>query len=249
MGNDDFVADDVVVEELEEVCKVYDSDDFFTVAVQLMLAAAALLSLWFKRHYERPRRKFRTWFLDVSKQGIGACYAHVCNMVSCFILDSFVSRYRFHHQPLTFVYQTLYCFTQLPAVKKRLLAVKIIREFDTVRPPYWALSEKYLAIPEENFRPEANWEPDEDYLIHLLGRLVLRIDAIGPDREFDSLNLDWRYMEFTNSVNLTVFASCIEVMTLPCSIQKVTDSLIDLLVKPDSPIPVDDIPKVVFLLV
>jgi len=159
------------------------------------------------------------------------------------ILDSFVSLYRFHHQPLTFVYQTLYCFTQLPAAKKRLLAVKIIREFDAVRPAFWALSEKYLAIPEENFRPEANWEPDEDYWMHLLGRLVMRIDAIGPDREFDSLSLDWRYMEFTNSVNLTVFASCIEVMTLPCSIQKVTDSLIDLIVKPDSPIPVEDIPK------
>lgn len=77
---DDAVADDYVEEELEEVCKVYDSDDFFTIAVQLVLAIAALLSLWFKRHYERPRRKFRTWFLDVSKQGIGACYAHVCNM-------------------------------------------------------------------------------------------------------------------------------------------------------------------------
>eukprot|EP00980_Cylindrotheca_fusiformis_P022868 scaffold9857_cov127-Cylindrotheca_fusiformis.AAC.14 len=82
MGDDDAaVADDFVEEELQDVCKVYDSDDFFTVAVQLVLAAAALLSLWFKRHYERPRRKFRTWFLDVSKQGIGACYAHVCNMV------------------------------------------------------------------------------------------------------------------------------------------------------------------------
>ncbi|CAJ1957274.1 unnamed protein product [Cylindrotheca closterium] len=77
---DDAVADDYVEEELEEVCKVYDSDDFFTIAVQLVLAIAALLSLWFKRHFERPRRKFRTWMLDVSKQGLGACYAHVCNM-------------------------------------------------------------------------------------------------------------------------------------------------------------------------
>jgi len=86
---DDAVADDFVEEELEEVCKVYDSDDFFTIAVQLVLAIAALLSLWFKRHYERPRRKFRTWFLDVSKQGIGACYAHVCNMfIAAVIIDN-----------------------------------------------------------------------------------------------------------------------------------------------------------------
>jgi hypothetical protein len=65
----------------EKVCKVYDSDDFFTVFVQLLLAFCALLSLWFKRQSEVPRRKFMTWFLDVSKQGLGACYAHVLNMV------------------------------------------------------------------------------------------------------------------------------------------------------------------------
>jgi hypothetical protein len=74
--------DDVYAEEAYQVCKVYDSDDFFTVAVQMMLAIAALLSLWFKRMGEKPKRKFSTWFLDISKQAVGACYAHVCNMVS-----------------------------------------------------------------------------------------------------------------------------------------------------------------------
>ena len=64
-----------------KVCKVYDKEDFFTVFVQLSLALFALLSLWFKRQNEVPKRKFRTWFLDISKQGLGACYAHVCNMV------------------------------------------------------------------------------------------------------------------------------------------------------------------------
>ena len=75
--------DDALAEEAVKVCKVYDKEDFFTVFVLMLLAAAALLSLWFKRQSERPRRKFRTWFLDVSKQGLGACYAHVANMV-CF---------------------------------------------------------------------------------------------------------------------------------------------------------------------
>lgn len=73
--------DDFVSSEVAKVCKVYDKEDFFTVFVQLLLALFALLSLWFKRQNERPRRKFRTWFLDISKQGLGACYAHVCNMV------------------------------------------------------------------------------------------------------------------------------------------------------------------------
>jgi hypothetical protein len=83
-GNYQFLDDDAaeVAEQVEKVCKVYDSEDFFTVFVQMLLAFFALLSLWFKRQNERPKRKFKTWFLDVSKQGLGACYAHILNMVS-----------------------------------------------------------------------------------------------------------------------------------------------------------------------
>jgi hypothetical protein len=74
--------DDYIQEDAEKTCKVYDHEDFFTVFVQMLLAVFALFSLWFKRRGETPRRKFRTWFLDIGKQGLGACYAHVCNMVS-----------------------------------------------------------------------------------------------------------------------------------------------------------------------
>lgn len=70
-----------------EICKVYDRNDFFTVAVQLLLAGFALLSLWFKRQQEVPRRTLSTWSLDVSKQAAGACYAHVLNMVSSHICE------------------------------------------------------------------------------------------------------------------------------------------------------------------
>ena len=73
--------DDALERQANRVCKVYDNADIFTVFVQLFLALAALLSLWIKREYEHPKRRFVTWFLDVSKQGVGACYAHVMNMV------------------------------------------------------------------------------------------------------------------------------------------------------------------------
>jgi STIMATE family len=71
-----------------EVCKIYDHGDFFTVLVQMMLALFALLSLWIKRMNESPRRTFQTWFLDVSKQGFGACYAHVLNMVIAAVISN-----------------------------------------------------------------------------------------------------------------------------------------------------------------
>jgi len=81
---DDYVNG--VADQVVKVCKVYDSEDFFTVFVQLLLAFFALMSLWFKRQREVPRRKFRTWFLDISKQGVGACYAHVLNMIIAAII-------------------------------------------------------------------------------------------------------------------------------------------------------------------
>lgn len=79
------VTDDAVVSD--KVCKIYDNDDFFTVLVQIMLALFALASLWIKRMNEVPRRTFQTWFLDVSKQGFGACYAHVLNMVIAAVIS------------------------------------------------------------------------------------------------------------------------------------------------------------------
>uniref|UniRef100_A0A7S1Z5X6 Transmembrane protein 110 n=1 Tax=Trieres chinensis TaxID=1514140 RepID=A0A7S1Z5X6_TRICV len=65
----------------QQVCRVYDSEDSFTAFVQFLLACLALASLWLKRLNEVPRRKFWTWFMDVSKQAFGACYAHVLNMI------------------------------------------------------------------------------------------------------------------------------------------------------------------------
>ena len=87
------MADENYDEEEEEVriCKVYDKEDVFTLLVQIVLAIFALGSLYFKRLQEVPRRTFQTWSLDISKQGIGACYAHVLNMVgfSCRCIEFF----------------------------------------------------------------------------------------------------------------------------------------------------------------
>ena len=104
MSDDEFYA-----EASYPVCQVYSEEDAFTSFVQVcrlfgvawfvrgvfvylvyicmptnllqaMLALFALMSLWIKRMQEKPKRAFLTWFLDVSKQGVGACYAHILNM-------------------------------------------------------------------------------------------------------------------------------------------------------------------------
>uniref|UniRef100_A0A7S4VKM6 Uncharacterized protein n=1 Tax=Ditylum brightwellii TaxID=49249 RepID=A0A7S4VKM6_9STRA len=80
------MADDEIDEQ--QICKVYEEDDAFTAFVQFLLAAMALGSLWIKRQQERPRRKFLTWFLDMSKQGFGATYSHIMNMWIAAIIAS-----------------------------------------------------------------------------------------------------------------------------------------------------------------
>ena len=74
-------SDDFYPEDEKQVCQIYSAEDAFTSFVQASLAALALASLWIKRTQEKPQRKFLTWFLDVSKQAFGACYAHVLNMI------------------------------------------------------------------------------------------------------------------------------------------------------------------------
>merc|ERR1719162_939596 len=60
---------------------------FFTAFVQILLALIALFSLFVKRQNEVPRREFMTWWLDVSKQGIGAVYQHCLNMIMASIIS------------------------------------------------------------------------------------------------------------------------------------------------------------------
>lgn len=73
----------------DEYCVLYDNEDAFTSLVQIFLALLALGSLYVKRMHEIPRRKFMTWWLDVSKQGVGACYSHVANMMVAAIVANY----------------------------------------------------------------------------------------------------------------------------------------------------------------
>ena len=104
-ANDDAAADGswgaVFNQKDDRTCRVYDHNDFFTVFVQLLLAAFALASLYLKRMKEVPRRTFSTWALDVGKQGVGACYAHVCNMVSALLCVAGDALIWFHVSPLS----------------------------------------------------------------------------------------------------------------------------------------------------
>lgn len=52
----------------------------FAILVQSSLGALAILSLFYKRQIESPRRPFKIWFFDVSKQLFGAVVVHFLNI-------------------------------------------------------------------------------------------------------------------------------------------------------------------------
>ncbi|KAH9467340.1 hypothetical protein MJO28_000091 [Puccinia striiformis f. sp. tritici] len=60
----------------------------FSILIQAIMALIILASLLYKRHREKPKRKYRIWTADVSKQVLGQAFVHMLNI---FISDSMAS--------------------------------------------------------------------------------------------------------------------------------------------------------------
>ncbi len=60
----------------------------FAIVVQMLLGTMAVLSLFIKRHRERPQRPLDVWVLDALKQCLAAGIAHVANIcIAVYIAD------------------------------------------------------------------------------------------------------------------------------------------------------------------
>ncbi|RLN73672.1 hypothetical protein BBJ28_00021631 [Nothophytophthora sp. Chile5] len=67
-----------LAEENVQQCELFSGAASY--AIQLLLGAIAIGTLWYKRHVERPRRPLQIWLMDVSKQAIGASTGHFINL-------------------------------------------------------------------------------------------------------------------------------------------------------------------------
>jgi len=70
---------------MQSKCKLLQG--WFGGCVQLLLAVIALCSLWYKRAKEWPQRDLNVWAFDVAKQGGGAAFAHILNILIAFYLS------------------------------------------------------------------------------------------------------------------------------------------------------------------
>lgn len=144
------------------------------------------------------------------------------------LLDQLGCLYKFHDQPVTYLYNTLHYYEQKlrerPPLKKKLVSA-IIGSLKDIRPKGWALSDGYLNYMQ---RPseEIEWIPDLDYYIKLLSRMV---DTLCGKSPFP--HTDWRFNEFPNPAAHALHVTCIELMALPVSPILVGNALLDIVLK------------------
>ncbi|XP_041358001.1 mediator of RNA polymerase II transcription subunit 23-like [Gigantopelta aegis] len=154
------------------------------------------------------------------------------------ILDNIGCLYKFHDRPVTYLYNTLFYFEKRlngkPSLKRRLVHA-IIGAFKDIRPPNWCLSKEYghyLQMPHDNI----DWVPNQEYYVHLIGRLV---DSILIPPPFP--NCDWRFNEFPNPAAHALYATCVELMALPSNSNIVGGALLDVALKSCLQLPQDKI--------
>lgn len=139
--------------------------------------------------------------------------------------------YKFHPQPITFLFNTLHYYEkQLRELHqlKKVLVTAIIGSLNDSKPPNWALSGQYL---EYSRRTNLMWEPRNDYYCHLVKRVV---DTMLDKRPTPFPPHDWRFNEFPNASAYALNVTCVELMAVPVSPESVGMALMDVVLKTQS---------------
>nr|CAB3263735.1 mediator of RNA polymerase II transcription subunit 23-like [Phallusia mammillata] len=144
------------------------------------------------------------------------------------LLDHLGLIYKFHDQPITYLFNTLlYYEAKLrdnPSLKKKLVST-IIGGITENKPAEWALSEEYVNCCLHSTEP---WQPTNEYYCSLVKRLV---DSIGDKKPAPFTSRDWRFNEFPNACAHALQVTCVEALALPVSGDVVGQSLMDVVLK------------------
>ena len=66
-------------------CKLISN--YFAILIQLCLILLSIIILLIKRYFEEPKRNFKIFILDTSKQGCGSIFAHYGNIIIAMIMS------------------------------------------------------------------------------------------------------------------------------------------------------------------
>lgn len=148
------------------------------------------------------------------------------------ILESLGILYKFHDHPITYVYNTLHYYHKILSQRaglKRRLVHSVMHAYQDIRPGNWFLSEDYQQFIKSD---SLEWDPDLEYYIRLIGRLV---DTINGNSPFPTC--DWRFNEFPSPAAHALYVTCVEMMALPVPGDKVGRCLLDVVLKSCSHLP------------
>uniref|UniRef100_A0A7G3ABS6 Mediator of RNA polymerase II transcription subunit 23 n=1 Tax=Lutzomyia longipalpis TaxID=7200 RepID=A0A7G3ABS6_LUTLO len=151
------------------------------------------------------------------------------------ILDHLGCLYKFHDRPITYLYNTLHYYERKlkdNASIKRTLVGAVIGSLKDVRPANWALTEHFQLYLQKSESDANQWKPELTYYISLIRRLI---DTIDGKHIFYST--DWRFNEFPNPAAHALYVTCVELLALPVSPQRVANSLMNVICRGYTVIP------------
>lgn len=112
--------------------------------VQVVLGALSFSVLVYKRMVEHPKRAWKIWTMDTSKQGVSQLLAHIINVAISMQLSSQLSSdaciWYFTTNVLDNTLGVLLCLTILSLIEKKLLGPKFARYQSG---NYYAILESY----------------------------------------------------------------------------------------------------------
>jgi len=104
---------------------------FAGIMIQLVLGALSFSVLIYKRYIEKPKRAWRIWAMDTSKQGVSQFLAHVINVAISMQLSSKLSSdaciWYFTTNILDNTLGVVMCVTVLGLIEKHLLSPNYVR--------------------------------------------------------------------------------------------------------------------------
>lgn len=167
------------------------------------------------------------------------------------LLDQYGCLYKFHHQPMTFLYHTLHYYEanlrEIPKAK-RSLVYSVVNVFSQLHPKGWAMTEVFLAKCAEvieaksEYREQlwaASWSNiGLDYYRELVGRLV---DTMSNEARYAFPAMDYRFSEFPNAGTHALYVTCVELMALPIGAKEVANSLMTLVLTNHRYFPREDV--------
>lgn len=147
--------------------------------------------------------------------------------------------YKFHDQPIMYLYNTLHYYDINLRVKntiKRKLVYAIYNALKEVRGRNWAFTEKFISM--EARSEEEDWKLDDKYYLALIGRVV---ETMKDHLKCPLSPTDYRFNEFPNAHSHIVYVTCVELMALPCKASDVGNALLNVVLNNHQGLPREDI--------